>query len=126
MLGSHKGIIHYTVGQRKGLGISSTEPLYVCEITQNGNVVLGSNNDLFSAETDAVDFNWISGTVPRCEFRCKAKIRYRQPEQWATVTPTGNNTVHIAFDKPQRAITPGQAAVLYDGETVLGGGTVSN
>lgn len=125
ILGQHKGVIHYTIGQRKGLGISSTEPLYVCGISsENGNVVIGSNDDLFSRETDIFDFNWISGITPQREFRCKAKIRYRQVEQWATVIPTGADTVHIVFDEPQRAITPGQAAVLYDGDIVLGGGTI--
>ena len=125
VLGRHKGVIHYTIGQRKGLGISSTEPLYVCGICpQDGNVILGSNDDLFSREADISDFNWISGKVFEGEFRCKAKIRYRQPEQWATVLPTGADTVHITFDEPQRAITPGQAAVLYDGDIVLGGGTI--
>lgn len=124
-LGRHKGVIHYTIGQRKGLGVSSTEPLYVCNICpKDGNVVLGSNDDLFSREADVSDFNWISGEVPGSEFRCKAKIRYRQPEQWVTVIPTGADTVHIVFDEPQRAITPGQAAVFYDGDTVLGGGTI--
>ena len=112
-LGRHKGVIHYTIGQRKGLGVSSTEPLYVCNICpKDGNVVLGSNDDLFSREADVSDFNWISGEVPGSEFRCKAKIRYRQPEQWVTVIPTGADTVHIVFDEPQRAITPGQAAVF--------------
>ena len=125
VLGRHKGVIHYTIGQRKGLGISRTEPLYVCGICPaSGNVVLGSNDDLFSREADVSDFNWISGEVPGGEFRCKAKIRYRQPEQWATVLPTGADTVHITFDEPQRAITPGQATVLYDGDIVLGGGTI--
>lgn len=125
ILGRHKGVIHYTIGQRKRLGISHTEPLYVCNICpKDGNVVLGSNDDLFSREADVSDFNWISGEVPGSEFRCKAKIRYRQPEQWVTVIPTGADTVHIVFDEPQRAITPGQAAVFYDGDTVLGGGTI--
>ena len=124
-LGRHKGVIHYTIGQRKGLGVSSTEPLYVCGICpQDGNVILGSNDDLFSREAYVSYFNWISGEVPGSEFRCKAKIRYRQPEQWVTVIPTGADTVHITFDEPQRAITPGQAAVLYDGDIVLGGGTI--
>ena len=125
VIGHHKGIIHYTLGQRKGLGISSTEPLYVCDICpKSNNIVLGSNKDLFKHEADVFDFNWISGTAPQSKFRCKVKIRYRQAEQWATITPTGENTVHIVFDNPQRAITPGQAAVLYDGDTVLGGGTI--
>lgn len=125
ILGRNKGVIHYTIGQRKGLGISSAESLYVCGICpKSGDVVLGGNDDLFSREADVSDFNWISGEVPVDEFRCKAKIRYRQAEQWATVIPGGEDTVHIIFDEPQRAITPGQAAVLYDGDTVLGGGTI--
>lgn len=126
VLGRHGGVIHYTIGQRKGLGISGAEPLYVCRICpENGNVVLGSNEDLFSREAVVTDFNWISGEAPRSEFRCKAKIRYRHVEQWATIVPAGAKTVHITFDEPQRAITPGQAAVLYDGEVVLGGGTIA-
>ncbi|MBQ8836916.1 MAG: tRNA 2-thiouridine(34) synthase MnmA [Clostridia bacterium] len=125
VLGKHKGVIHYTIGQRKGLGISSTAPLYVCEICpQSGDIVLGSNSDLLKTEADVSEFNWISGTVPQGKFRCKVKIRYRQAERWATVTPTGADSVHISFDEPQRAVTPGQAAVLYDGDIVLGGGTI--
>ncbi len=124
-LGKHKGVIHYTIGQRKGLGISSSEPLYVCKICPESNtVVLGKNKDLFSTEAYVSDFNWISGRAPEKEFRCKAKIRYRQPEQPATVIPLSENAVRIIFDEPQRAITPGQAAVLYDEDTVLGGGTI--
>lgn len=127
VMGQHKGMIHYTIGQRKGLGISNPEPLYVCEIyPESGNIVLGKNGDLFSNELYAADFNWIIGEAPKDKFRCKVKIRYRQTEQWASITPTGENTVHIVFDEPQRAITPGQAAVLYDGDTVLGGGTIQN
>ncbi len=125
VLGRHKGIIHYTIGQRKGLGISSSQPLYVCEIhPESGKVVLGSYEDLLGTEADVSDFNWISGIVPKSKFRCKAKIRYRQKEQPATVIPIGADHIHLIFDKPQRAITPGQAAVLYDGDTVLGGGTI--
>lgn len=125
ILGEHKGIIHYTMGQRKGLGISSPEPLYVCKICpQNNTVMLGKNEDLFTDTADVSDFNWISGKCPDHELRCKVKIRYRQAEQWATVTPNGEKTVHIVFDNAQRAVTPGQAAVLYDGDVVLGGGTI--
>lgn len=84
VLGRHKGVIHYTIGQRKGIGISNPEPLYVCRICpESGQVILGSNDDLFSTEAEAYDFNWISGETPESKFRCKAKIRYRQPEQWA-------------------------------------------
>lgn len=125
ILGKHKGIIHYTVGQRKGLGVSSSEPLYVNKICpENGNVVLGREKDLFLTELDADNVNWISGMVPAGEFRCKVKIRYRHIEQWATVIPVGKNAIHIRFDEPQRAITAGQAVVLYDGDIVLGGGTI--
>lgn len=105
--------------------ISAAAPLYVCDICPNTNeVVLGSNEELFRREADVIDFNWISGSAPAHELRCKAKIRYRHPEQWATVMPVGSDAVHIVFDEPQRAITPGQAAVLYDGDTVLGGGVI--
>lgn len=125
VLGSHKGLIHYTIGQRRGLGISSSQPLYVCNICpESGNIVLGKNDDLFSTELDANDFNWISGIAPKDKLHCKVKIRYRHTEQWATVIPTSKTSVHISFDQPQRAITPGQAAVLYDEDTVLGGGTI--
>ncbi len=125
VLGTHRGVIHYTIGQRKGLGIAAGEPLYVCRICpQSNTVVLGRNEDLFSTEADAADFNWISGESLKQAIRCKVKIRYRQAEQWATVTPCGEHDVHISFDDPQRAVTPGQAAVLYDGDIVLGGGTI--
>ena len=121
----HKGIIHYTIGQRKGLGISSPEPLYVCKIDPESNTVtLGSNSDLFSTTAYVRDFNWISGEAPDDEIRCKAKIRYRHLEQAATVYPDGKDKIKIVFDEPQRAITPGQAAVLYDGDIVLGGGVI--
>ena len=125
VLGTHRGVIHYTIGQRKGLGIAAGEPLYVCRICpQSNTVVLGRNEDLFSTEADAADFNWISGESLKQAIRCKVKIRYRQAEQWATVTPCDEHDVHISFDDPQRAVTPGQAAVLYDGDIVLGGGTI--
>ena len=125
VLGQHKGIIHYTIGQRKGLGLSLAEPMYVCEIRPETNeVVLGTNKDLFSREAIVSEFNWISGEAPSQPIRCQAKIRYRQREQWATAIPLDNNKVRLVFDEAQRAITPGQAAVLYDGDTVLGGGRI--
>lgn len=125
VIGKHKGIIHYTIGQRKGLGISSPEPLYVCKIDPESNTVtLGANSDLFSTTAYVRDFNWISGEAPDGEIRCKAKIRYRHQEQAATVYPNGKDKIKIVFDEPQRAITPGQAAVLYDGDVVLGGGVI--
>ena len=125
VIAPHKGIIHYTVGQRRGLGIASSEPYYVCRICpENNTVILGRHQELFSSETDVKEVNWISGTAPSGPVRCKVKIRYRHKEQPALVTPTGPDTVHIVFDEPQRAITPGQAAVFYDGDIVLGGGVI--
>lgn len=124
ILGRHKGIIHYTVGQRKGLGIAAGKPVYVCEIRpQTQEVVLGNSEDLMSRDVYVSDFNWISGKAPAGEIRCTAKVRYRQSEQPAVLS-VKYDIVHIVFDEPQRAITPGQAAVVYDGDTVLGGGTI--
>ena len=124
-LGTHRGIIHYTIGQRRGLGIAAETPLYVCGIdVPNNEVVLGRNDDLFSTELDASGCNWISGDVPDAPLRVTARIRYRQPEQPCTVTATGPDTVHVSFETPQRAITRGQAVVFYEGDTVLGGGTI--
>ncbi len=126
VLGQHRGIIHYTIGQHRRLGIDLPGKRYVCRICPKSNtVVLGTAEELFSREVFAEDFNWISGKAPAAPFRCKAKIRYRQPEQWATVTPIGEGAARIVFDEPQRAVTPGQAAVLYDGEIVLGGGVIA-
>ena len=125
VIGPHKGIIHYTVGQRRGLGIASTEPYYVCRICpENNTVILGRYQDLFSTGTDVREVNWISGKVPEGPVKCKVKIRYRHKEQDAVVTPTGPDSVHIEFEEAQRAITPGQAAVFYDGDIVLGGGVI--
>ena len=124
VLGRHRGIIHYTIGQRKGLGISAETPLYVCDIRPDDNtVVLGSNEELFKREVFVSEFNWISGEPPKGEVRCLAKIRYRHREQSASAFAECGG-VRIIFDEPQRAVTPGQAAVLYDGDVVLGGGTI--
>lgn len=125
ILGEHKGIIHYTIGQRKGLGIAFGEPMFVCAINpQTNTVTLGKSSDLFTDTLTAKDINLIS--VPKIDgaIRLKAKVRYRQTEQWATVTQTDEDTIKVKFDEPQRAITKGQAVVLYDGDTVVGGGTI--
>ena len=125
IIGRHRGIIHYTVGQRKGLGVSSDRPLYVQSIDAAKNtVVLGEDRELFGTELNAGNFNWIAFETPPDVLRAKAKIRYRHREQWATVEVTGKNTVHLVFDAPQRAVTRGQAVVLYDGDMVLGGGEI--
>ena len=125
ILGSHKGIIHYTIGQGRGLGLSLPQKGYVCRICPEENtVVVGTKEDLMSRTAAADDFNWISGEVPSGAVRCAAKTRYRAKEQPCTVTVLEGGRVKAVFDEPQRAITPGQALVLYDGETVLGGGTI--
>ena len=126
VLGQHRGIIHYTIGQRKGLGISFSKPHYVCAIDPASNTItLGKNADVHQRHLTADDFNWISGSAPCRPIRCKAKIRYGQAEQPATATTLSDGTVKVLFDAPQRAVTPGQAVVLYDGDIVLGGGVIS-
>lgn len=125
VLGRHRGIVRYTVGQRRGLGISAREPLYVCALSAADNTVtLGRREELFRTEADARAFHWIAGEAPGESVHCRVKLRYHQTEQEATVYPQGADAVHIRFRQPQRAVTPGQAAVLYDGDTVLGGGTI--
>ena len=125
VLGQHRGIVHYTVGQRKGLDIAADTPLYVKRIDARKNrVVLSGNDALFSRELTANDFNWIACDTPPRELRATARVRYHQREQAATVTVLSDGRVRLVFDEPQRAITPGQAVVLYDGDTVLGGGTI--
>lgn len=126
-LGTHRGIVCYTIGQHRHLGVSFPETRYVCKLdAKNNTVTLGPSESLYSTKAAVTDFHWISGEAPLAAIRCKAKVRYRQPEQWATVTPVGASAVEILFDAPQRAITPGQSAVLYDGDIVLGGGTIAN
>ncbi len=125
ILGEHKGIIRYTIGQRKGLGLGLGERMYVCEKSAAGNTVtLGKNEDLFSKKMDATDFNWVAFDEPPEKMRVRAKIRYRQPEQWATVESAGADAVRVVFDEPQRAVAKGQAVVLYDNDVVVGGGTI--
>lgn len=125
VIGTHRGIIHYTIGQHKGLGQAFGEKRYVCRIDADKNrIVLGSNEDVFSPYAKATGVNWISGEVPAGDIRCRVRVRYKQKEQWAAVRPSGEDAVEIIFDEPQRAITPGQAAVFYDEDIVLGGGTL--
>jgi len=124
-LGEHRGLIHYTVGQRRGLGLPSGNRLYVKELRQSDNtVVVCGSDELFGAVVFANNVNVIPFTHIDKPLRLKAKLRYRHPEQPATVWPLDEDTLRIQFDSPQRAITPGQAAVLYDGDIVVGGGTI--
>ena len=125
-IGIHKGIIHYTIGQRKGLGLSMPYPVYVTSVSPTDNTVtVGEEKDLYKSVCKVTDFHMISGEIPKETFRCSVKARYRQSERPATIIPIDEKTVEIRFDEPQRAITPGQSAVLYDGDTVLGGGIIS-
>lgn len=125
LLGRHKGIVRYTVGQHKGLGLVTPEKLYVCGICpQSNTVLLGREEALYQRGAYLYGCNWIAGSAPEEEIRCKVRLRYRQPEQPATVRALPGGGAFVWFDEPQRAITPGQAAVFYEGETVLGGGTV--
>ncbi len=125
ILGKHKGLIRYTIGQRKGLGLSLKKPMYVrFKDTEKNTVTLCEDDRLFSKSLDAADFNWIACEKINSPIRVKAKIRYNQTGQWATANQTSPDTVHIEFDESQRAIAKGQAAVLYDGDVVVGGGTI--
>ena len=124
-IGTHRGLIHYTIGQRKGLGNTWGKPVFVVAIDPAANTVtLGDSADLFRREVRVSQFHWIAGESPAGPIRCTAKLRYRQAEQPAIANPEGNGRVTLVFDEPQRAPTPGQYAVLYDGDTVLGGGRI--
>ena len=126
VIGTHRGIIHYTVGQRRGLRMPSDGKIYVVRILPEQNaVVVGPNEALFTRACFVPGMHWISGEAPALPFRCSAKTRYRQPEQPCTVYPAGAHGVRLVFDEPLRAITPGQSAVLYDGDMVLGGGIIA-
>lgn len=125
VLGKHKGIIHYTVGQRKGLGLSLGYPAFVLEIRPETNeVVIGTNEDSMTTTLKANRVNFMSVEDLPEPKRVFAKIRYNHKGAWCTVEKTGEDEIACIFEEPQRAVTPGQAVVLYDGEYVLGGGTI--
>ena len=125
-LGRHKGIIRYTVGQRKGLGIALGAPAYVCAVNPLENtVVLGKESDLYQKSLTATRINLIAVDRLNAPMRVTARVRYRQSAQPATVWQVDEDTLRVEFDQPQRAITRGQAVVLYDGELVVGGGVIS-
>lgn len=125
VLGRHRGIIRYTVGQRKGLGLALPEPMYVCAVNPVDNtVVLGREDALYTRVLIAKAINLIACPAIEKPLRVTAKVRYRQPETPATVTQLDEDTLRVEFDLPQRAVTAGQAVVLYDGDTVVGGGTI--
>lgn len=125
VLGRHKGIIYYTVGQRKGLGLALPQPMYVKEIdVAHNKVILATNDQLFSSHVEAKEINLIDCERIAEPRRLKARIRYHHVEQWATVTQPDEDTLIVDFDEPQRAVTKGQSLVLYDGDVVVGGGTI--
>lgn len=125
VLGRHKGLPCYTTGQRKGLGVSAGKHVYVLrKNAQDNTILLGDNEELFTSVLTADRVNWISGETPASPLRVTAKTRYSQTEAAATVHPLPDGRIRVEFDVPQRAITAGQAVVLYDGEQVLGGGTI--
>lgn len=126
IVGRHQGAVHYTPGQRKGLGLAMGTPVYVCSKDMEANTVtVGPEDALYRRRILAEDMNWISIPTLEQPIRVKAKTRYRQTEQWATVSPADAGRVCLEFDRPQRAMTIGQAVVLYDGDVVVGGGTIS-
>lgn len=126
VLGTHEGIVNYTLGQRRGLGVSSSQGrLYVTALDPAANTVtLGDNASLFSTTLLAKNINLIPFDSLSGPLRLRAKVRYRMPEQPCTVEQPDAGTLRVTFDQPQRAITPGQSVVLYDGDYVVGGGVI--
>ena len=126
VVGRHRGAVCYTLGQRKGLHLALGAPVYVCAKDMAKNTVtVGPNETLFATTLRANDFNWIPFPTLTEPMRVTARARYNQKEQPATVYPEENGYVRVVFDQPQRAMTPGQAVVLYSGELVVGGGTIT-
>jgi tRNA-specific 2-thiouridylase len=125
VIGSHPGIHNFTVGQRKGLGVATGSPLYVLEIRGDSHeVVVGSGDDLYSRNLRARDLNWIAIDDLRGPMPVEVKIRNRAEPAPAIIQPDGDSGVLATFDQPQRAITPGQAAVFYQDDLVIGGGWI--
>lgn len=126
VVGKHKGAVSYTIGQRKGLGLAMGSPVYVCAKDMERNTVtVGPNESLFSTSLVAEDWNWFPFDALTEPMHLQAKARYNQPPQPATVYPGPDGTATVVFDEPQRALTPGQAVVIYDGDLVVGGGTIT-
>ena len=126
VVGTHQGAVRYTLGQRKGLGLAMGAPVYVCAKDMEKNTVtVGPNEALYATSLLADNWNWFPFPELTESIRVSAKARYNQPPQPATVYPEENGVARVVFDAPQRALTPGQAVVLYDGDMVIGGGTIT-
>ena len=127
VVGCHRGAVCYTIGQRKGLGIALGAPVYVCAKDMDANTVtVGPNEALFSNALRAEDMTWFPFPALTEPMAVTVKIRHSQHEQPATVYPEADGTVRVVFETPQRAVTPGQAVVLYQGDLVVGGGTITD
>ncbi|HUF46608.1 MAG TPA: tRNA 2-thiouridine(34) synthase MnmA [Vicinamibacterales bacterium] len=125
VMGRHSGVHHFTVGQRKGLGLSTGTPMYVLRLLPNeARVVVGPRSDLGRTSLTASRVNWIAGAPPAGPIRATARIRHRHPDAPATISAAGSDGADVRFDEPQMAVTPGQAVVFYDGDDVLGGGWI--
>jgi tRNA-specific 2-thiouridylase len=125
LLGQHKGIPFYTVGQRRGLGLAKGKPLYVVGIDREKNTIIVGGKEDVLADTFLIDsLNWIRPENTSSSFSAHVKIRYNHPGSEAILSPRGEGEIEVTFKTPQKAITPGQAAVFYDGETVIGGGWI--
>jgi tRNA-specific 2-thiouridylase len=124
-LGHHDGVPLYTIGQRKGLGIAAAEPLYVVRLDMDRNqVVVSTKDDVFASSLVAGDMNWIAIDGLAAPMRVSAKIRYGKREGAAEISPLPAGKVKVVFQEPQRAVTPGQSVVFYDGDKVVGGGII--
>jgi len=125
VLGKHQGIHHYTIGQRKGLGIAAADPLYVVKLDPAMNrVIVGDRDSAGSLDCSVTRLNWVSIAEPTAPIRCEVQVRYRSSPVVVSVIPLEGDRVKLVFDEPQFGITPGQAAVFYDGEKLLGGGII--
>ena len=126
IVGKHNGIINYTIGQRKGLGIAFGKPMYVVDKNaENNTVIVGEADDLMCSQLIATDLNWISIPCLDKPISAKAKTRYKQEEKPCTISPLANGDVLVEFEQPQRAVAKGQRVVFYDGDTVIGGGIIA-
>ena len=124
-VGAHNGLANYTIGQRKGLGVASLVPLYVLgKNSATNTLIVGTQEELGSRELTARDVNWLSGEIPIEHFHAEVKIRYTAKEAQALITPIDGNRVQVEFDAPQRDITAGQAAVIFHGDLMIGGGII--